>query len=60
MQTKDAKVELWKQRRERHRKSGLSRKAFCAKYKLRLSRLDLPRICGHELKQYFEGVGHGR
>ena len=27
---------------------------------LQVSVLDLPRFRGHEVKQYFEGVGHGR
>lgn len=36
----NAKLKLWKQRRSEYRKSGLSRKAFCAKHRMKLSSLD--------------------
>ncbi len=40
MQQKDARSALWERRRAQYRKSGLSRKAFCAKHHLKLSTLD--------------------
>jgi hypothetical protein len=35
MQSKNKKLELWKQRHQAYQKSGLSRKAFCEKNKLK-------------------------
>ncbi len=40
MQGKDNKSVLWERRRAQYRKSGQSRKAFCAKHHLKLSTLD--------------------
>jgi hypothetical protein len=40
MKQKENKGALWERRREQYRKSGLSRKAFCAKHHLKLSTLD--------------------
>jgi hypothetical protein len=34
------KLELWKKRRQQFRKSGLTRKAFCSKNRLKISTLD--------------------
>ncbi len=40
MPRENAKLNIWKQRRSEYRKSGLSRKAFCAKHRVKLSTLD--------------------
>jgi hypothetical protein len=40
MQSKNKKLELWKQRHQAYQKSGLGRKAFCQKNKLKISTLD--------------------
>jgi hypothetical protein len=40
MQPKENKSALWERRRAQYKKSGLSRKAFCAKNHLKLSTLD--------------------
>jgi hypothetical protein len=40
MQPKEGKLTVWEQRRQRYLKSGLSRKAFCAKHGLKRSTLD--------------------
>ena len=37
---RDDKLELWKRRRQEFRKSGLTRKAFCARHRLAISTLD--------------------
>lgn len=37
---KSKKLELWRRRREEFRKSGLTRRVFCAKHRLKLSTLD--------------------
>jgi hypothetical protein len=34
------KLELWKRRRQEFRKSGLTRRAFCARHRLKISTLD--------------------
>jgi hypothetical protein len=34
------KLELWKRRRQEFRKSGLTRTAFCARHRLKISTLD--------------------
>jgi hypothetical protein len=34
------KLELWKRRRKQFRKSGLTRRAFCSKNRLKISTLD--------------------
>ena len=40
MQQKENKSALWERRRAQYKKSGLSRKAFCAKHHLKRSTLD--------------------
>ena len=40
MQTKNKKLELWKQRHQAYQRSGLGREAFCRKNKLKVSTLD--------------------
>ena len=40
MQPKENKSALWERRRAQYKKSGLSRKAFCAKHHLKRSTLD--------------------
>ena len=44
------KLELWKKRREEFRRSGLTRRAFCARRRLKISTLDywFSRIRGME------------
>ena len=34
------KLELWKRRRQEFRRSGLTRRAFCARHRLKVSTLD--------------------
>ena len=34
------KLELWKRRRQEFRKSGLTRRAFCVRHRLKMSTLD--------------------
>jgi hypothetical protein len=34
------KLDLWKRRRQEFRKSGLTRRAFCARHRLKISTLD--------------------
>ena len=34
------KLELWKRRRQEFRRSGLTRRAFCARHRLKISTLD--------------------
>jgi hypothetical protein len=40
MQSKNGRLTVWEQRRQRYLKSGLSRKAFCTKNGLKRSTLD--------------------
>jgi len=40
MQQRDKKSALWERRRAQYRSSGLSRRAFCEKHRLKLSTLD--------------------
>jgi hypothetical protein len=44
------KLELWKRRRQEFRRSGLTRRAFCARHRLKISTLDywFSRIRGME------------
>ena len=44
------KLELWKRRRQELRRSGLTRRAFCARHRLKISTLDywFSRIRGME------------
>jgi len=37
---KSKKLELWRKRQEEFRKSGLTRRVFCAKHRLKISTLD--------------------
>ena len=48
--TRNEKLELWKKRREEFRTSGLTRRAFCVRHRLKLSTLDywFSRIRGME------------
>lgn len=47
------KLELWKRRRQEFRKSGLTRRDFCAKNRLKISTLDywFSRMCDLEKAQ---------